>query len=320
MAARPLTANSETLRFDNPERAKAVILVAAFLAAFWQLFDFVPPNFGALVNAWVSNPDWSHGPIIPLFSAYLVYQRWDRIRRTPVQAAWVGVPVLVLGLAVYAYGLLVSLFGITRQVGMLITLAGIITTLFGVRIWRHVWVPYLFLLFAIPIPAGIYFQITHPLRELAARVAFATLGLIPGLSIERGDSIIQYTRSGISGTMVVADACSGMRSIMTLCALGVAVAFMSDRPAWQRLILIASCIPIAVLCNFVRVIVTCLIHIYVGPEYASGNYHLLLGLLVLGLALGIFLALGWVLSHLFVESAEDDDNGAPAPPQSQTAS
>lgn len=313
MAAQPLPRMAEApLDFGAAARVKAALIVIAFFAAFWSLLSFVPPIYGTLVNGWLSSSDWSHGPIIPFFSAYLVVQRWDQIRKTPVAFAWLGVPIIVFGLALYAFTVFgVVTFAFLRQIGMMVTLFGVVTTLLGVYIWRHAWVPYLYLFFAIPIPQEYYFKLTHPLRELAASIAYALLSLLPNLSIERSESLIQYTLGTVTGQIVVADACSGMRSLIVLCALGVAVAFVSDRPIWQRIILLASCIPIAIFCNMLRVIATCLIHIYIGPEYASGNYHMMLGLVVLGLALALFVALGWVLDHLVVEDdGGDDPDGA----------
>jgi len=224
-----------------------------------------------------------------------------------------GIPIMLLGFAIYLATLLgVVTFAFMRHIGMMTALAGVITGLFGVQMWRHVWLPYLYLFFAIPIPPEYYFRLTHPLREFAASIAYALLSLIPNLSILRSDSVIDYTYGATRGQIVVADACSGMRSLIVLCALGTAVAFVSERPVWQRIVLLASCVPIAIFCNIIRVIATCLIHIFVGPEYATGNYHMVLGLLVLGLALAMFLGLGWVLDHLIVEDDESAEPGATA--------
>lgn len=314
MAARPQIAAAEwRIAFGPIERLKAAIIVIAFFAVFWHVLDFIPPNYGSLVAAWVNNSDWSHGPIIPLFSAYLVYQNWERVRRSPVRGGWIGVAIMAVGLSAYWFVLLNPLFGIARELAMMLTLLGVIISSCGLPVLRHVWLPYLYLFFAIPIPQGVYFALTNPLRQLAAKVSYAVLSAVPGLTIERGDSIIAYTYKGVDGQMVVADACSGMRSIVTLCALGVAYAFLAERPLWQRIVLLASCIPIAIFCNMIRVIITCLLHIFVGPEYASGNYHTLLGLLVLGLAMCVFLGVGWVLNHLYIEADNEADSAASRP-------
>jgi exosortase len=189
---------------------------------------------------------------------------------------------------------------------MLICLLGVIIFLCGLPALRYLWLPWLYLFFAIPLPKRTYFQVTNPLRELAARVATAVLRLVPDLDINRSGSIIEYLYKQTTGQIGVADACSGMRSTITLCALGVAVTFMSERAWWQRLIMIAACVPIAVFCNTIRVTVTCALHIFIDPKYATGMYHMMLGLIMLLIAFGIFSGLGWLLNNFFVEDEESE--------------
>ena len=279
-----------------------MLIALAFIGVFWDLWP-------VLIDQWMV-ADWSHGPIIPLFSAYLVYQKWDQVRRSPVQHTWVGLPIILAGILLYVsslWGLL--LFGAVRPQAMLLCLLGVIIFLNGLPVMRYAWVPWLYLQFAIPLPKGVYFALTDPLRRLSATVATAILGLIPGLTIQRTGSTIEYMYNGVYGPPIdVADACSGMRSTITLCALGVAVAFMSDRPWWQRVIMVLACVPIATFCNFIRVTTTCYLHIFVDPKYAEGTYHTVLGLVLLLLAFGIFSGLGWILSNLVVE-----ERAEPAP-------
>ena len=221
----------------------------------------------------------------------------------------VGLLVLLTGLGTYLWTLAGGLlFAYARPLAMLVTLLGAIILLCGLPVLRYVWLPWLYLFFAIPIPQRIYFAMTDPLRRMAATVAATVLGAIPGLGLDlrRVGSNLEYTYGGTTGVIGVADACSGMRSTVTLCALGVAVAFMSERPAWQRVILVLACVPIATFCNFIRVTVTCWLHVFVDPKYASGEYHMMFGLVVILLAFGIFSGLGWVLNRLFVEEPESE--------------
>ena len=94
---------------------------------------------------------------------------------------------------------------------------------------------------------------------------------------------------------------------MAFLALGVAMAYLHERPAWQRAILLASTAPIAVLCNIVRVTATGFLYVLAGPRYTQGVYHDALGLAMLPLALGLYAALAWFMSSLFVD--EDDGCG-----------
>jgi exosortase len=301
MASAPKSLSPPTIEFDRPTQIRAAIVALAFIAVFYNvLLD--------LGHTWYHSPDWSHGWLIPLFSAYLVYLHWDQVRRATLRHTWVGLVIMLLTLVGYQYFLWVLPMDYPRAVMMMLCLAGVIIFLCGLTILRLVWVPWLFLFFAVPLPKSVYFTLTDPLRRMATVVATQVLSLFPNLDIEKVGSTIEYVYRGQSGELGVDDACSGMRSTMTLCALGVAVTFISDRPWWQRLIMVASCIPIAIFANFVRVTTTCVLHIFVDPKYAGGTYHTLLGLVTLLLAFGIFSGLGWLLSNLFVE----DDSPDPA--------
>jgi len=297
MATAP-TSPPVTLSFDRPAQVRAAILAVAFVAVFYGVLL-------SLQSRW-QTADWSHGWLIPLFSIYLVHLHWEQVRRSPVRHTWVGFVLMGAALLGYQFFLWVSPFSYPQAVMMLLCLLGIIIALCGLPIVWRIWVPWLYLFFAVPLPKGVYFDLTDPLRRMAALVATQVLRLFPNLEIEKVGSNIDYYYQGGHGTLGVADACSGMRSTMTLCALGVAVAFISDRPWWQRLIMIASCVPIAIFANFIRVTVTCLLHIFVDPKYATGTYHMVLGLVTLLIAFGIFSGLGWLLNHLFVEAPDTE--------------
>lgn len=303
MSTSPQTIAEPRISFDAQSRVQALIIAACFGGVFYNVFL-------DMSYTWVHDSNWSHGWMIPLFSAWLVYHNWSRIRATPIRAAWLGMPVMLGGLALYQYALFGIQIGYVRPFSMLICLLGVIILLCGVPAMRYLWVPWMYLFFAVPLPKGMYFAMTDPLRRLAASAATGLLGMAPALEIERKGSMIEYLYRGQFGVIGVEDACSGMRSTITLCALGVAVAFMSARPWWQRLIMIASCVPIATLANVLRVIITCGLMIFVDDKYATGTYHTVLGLVLLLLAFGLFSLLGWVLNNLFVEEDEADNTAA----------
>jgi exosortase len=110
-----------------------------------------------------------------------------------------------------------------------------------------------------------------------------------------------YNGQQVEPALNVADACSGMRLLMAFLALGVAMAYLHDRPIWQRLVLLVSTVPIAVFCNIVRVTITGFIYVLIAPEYAQGIYHDALGFAMLPLAFGLYSLLGWVMENLFIE-------------------
>ena len=104
----------------------------------------------------------------------------------------------------------------------------------------------------------------------------------------------------------VADACSGMRLLQAFVALGVAMAYLEYRPPVHRIILLFSTIPIAIICNIVRVLLTAVIHIYIGEQYAQGTLHTLLGLVMLLLAFGLYGLLAWLMEAMFIEDETDE--------------
>ena len=171
---------------------------------------------------------------------------------------------------------------------------------------RYAWLPIGFLVFAVPLPQRYYFRLTMPMRLLAANIAAALLELVKGLETTVNGVVISVVYNGrrMEPDLNVAEACSGMRLLMAFLALGVAMAYLHYRPIWQRLILLASTVPIAVLCNIVRVTVTGFIYVLVHPRYTQGVYHDLLGLAMLPLAFGLYGFLAWFISGLFIEETE----------------
>jgi exosortase len=141
------------------------------------------------------------------------------------------------------------------------------------------------------------------MRVLAATAATAMLNLVPGLDATANGVIIDIIYKGrhLEPGLDVAEACSGMRLLMAFFALGVAMAYLHYRPIWQRLVLLASTIPIAIICNIVRVTITGFIYVLLDPQYAQGIYHDLLGMAMLPLAFGLYGFLAWFMSNLLVE-------------------
>jgi len=307
MATTPTMPAPVTLRFDRAAQVRALIVGLAFSAVFYNVLL-------GLMHTWYEKPDWSHGWLIPFFSVYLVYLRWERVRRVRIAHTWVGLLLLLAALALYQYSVWGLVISYLRPLSLLLCLLGVIIFLCGLPIVREIWVPWLYLFFAVPLPPGVYFRLTDPLRRLSALVATSILDLFPSLDIEQVGSTISYVYQGQTGALGVADACAGMRSTITLCALGVAVTFVSERPWWQRVLMIAACVPIAVFANFIRVTITCVLHIFVDPRYAEGTYHTLLGLATLLIAFALFGGLGWLLNHLFVEEPSGAEQSAGGPP------
>lgn len=278
------------------------VVAALLIFIYWQ------PIRHTLVDRWIADGNWSHGWLIPIFSLYFLYSRREGLMRAvPNPTLW-GAPVVAASLVAFFWSAWWGRMAYPQALTLIPILVGLVLLLGGWNILRVVWFPIAFLLLAIPLPHGRYFQLTTPLRILASKASAAILPyLIPGLHTDAQAVVIDYIRPGIPpGQLNVEEACSGMRLLMAFITLGIAMAYLGDRPLWQRLVLVASCLPIALFCNIVRVTTTGYLSIMGHRDLAQGTAHQLLGIAMLVLALGLFALISYVLNHLFVEDRADE--------------
>ncbi|UCF00384.1 MAG: exosortase/archaeosortase family protein [Planctomycetota bacterium] len=270
---------------------------------FYYLFH---NEIQTVVRRW-SDPSWSHGFLIPLFSLYFINQQKNKILNLHTKPNYLGLVFIICCIMFYFFNTVSpSGFGYFRPISMIATLGAIVLFLGGWSLVKYTWLPIGFLVFAVPLPTRYYVSLTIPMRQLAAKLAATLLNLVNGLEAVASGVVIDVIYKGhrLEPPLNVAEACSGMRLLMAFLALGVAMAYLHYRPIWQRLILLASTIPIAIFCNVVRVTVTGFIYILIHPRYAQGLYHDLLGLGMLPLAFGLYGLLAWFLSSLFIEETE----------------
>jgi len=269
-------------------------------ALFYYLFQ---NEIETIVRKWYTDSSWSHGFLIPLFSLYFINQAKTEILNLKTNPNYLGLLFLIVGILFYPFNIVHLQYGYFRPIGMIATLGAIVLFLGGWRLVRYTWLPVVFLVFAVPLPQRYYFAITDPMRKLAAIVASTLLNLVNNMEATASGVVIDVIYKGVrlEPALNVAEACSGMRLLMAFLALGVAMAYLHYRPVWQRIILLASTIPIAIFCNIVRVTVTGFIYILIHPKYAQGVYHDMLGMLMLPLAFGLYGALAWFMSNLFME-------------------
>lgn len=284
---------------------KLMLVVIPFCALFHDILY-------RLIRYWITDPTWSHGFLIPLFSLYFLNQKKDRLLSLEPKPSFVGLVGLVLCIAFYPINFVQFQIAYFEFLLLIPAIISIVLFLGGWSILRTVWLPVAFLFFAIPLPDRYYKSITMPMQQFAAEVSSTVISWIPGIEATPSGTTIDVLYRGhpLVPSLDVAEACSGMRLLMAFVALGVAMAYLHQRPIWQRFVLLLSTIPIAILCNVIRVTITCLIYILWDPRYAQGIYHDLLGLLMLPLAFGLYGAIAWFMSNLFVEM--DDQQGPSA--------
>ncbi len=220
-----------------------------------------------LVTDWWQIPDFSHGFLVPIFSAYLVWTKRDVLRETVASPSWGGVAVVAAGLLVLFLGVYGAEMFLSR-ISLVVLLGGLILSFGGRQFLKELQFPLLVLLLAIPIPAILFSQITFPLQILASKLASDLLPVF-GVPVLREGNVIQLS----SLSLEVAEACSGIRSLMSLFTLSVFFGYFMEKSVARRTVLALASIPIAIAANAVRIFGTGMCVQYWNPDKAQGFFH-----------------------------------------------
>ena len=250
-----------------------------------------------LVGQWWSDPNFSHGFFVPLFSAFVIWQERHRLASITPQPSWGGLIVLLAGLMELIVGRLGAELFLDRS-SLLLVLAGVVVLFLGWNLFRAVLFPWAFLLLMIPIPQIVFNQITFPLQLLASKVAAAVLPLL-GVPILREGNVINLP----SMALEVAEACSGIRSLMSLVTLAIMYGYLMERRIWVRWLLALASVPIAVAANSIRIIGTGLLVQYWDADKAEGYFHASWGWIIFVISLIMLYALHGLIRILFPEKA-----------------
>lgn len=285
----PLLSTREgRLHFNLPRwQALAMLLLIGWLYA---------RILANLVLQWVgphSDPNFAHGIFVPIFAAFVLWQGRKRLQSMASVPSWTGLPLVLLSLLVLVLGVLGADIFLPR-VSLLILLAGLILLFQGWTFFRAVLFPWAFLSLAIPIPALIITRVTFPLQLLAARLASTLLEWV-GVPVLREGNMITLAAMQLD----VAEACSGIRSLLTLVTLAIIYGYLLESRNWVRVVLACAAVPIAVAANSFRVFGTGLLVQYGHAEQAEGFYHAVSGLLIFAVALIMLFAVHRVISLVF---------------------
>lgn len=230
-----------------------------------------------------------------------------------------GLGTLVGGLALTAYGIHPGYNHYVQELGMVLALFGTVLTLCGWRVMGVAWFPIVFLVCALPWPSLVYTKVAIPLQNLAAQVAVIVMNIAQVDAVVEGTRIVISKATGVR-VLNVAEACAGMRSLMTFITIGTAMAFLSlSRPMWQKLIIVASAVPIAIICNVMRVSAQGLVDVYITEAATEGFTHGLVGLIMLIPAFFMLLGVGWILDQVIVEEEDETKAVDTAPAGAETA-
>jgi exosortase len=262
-------------------RARTFASVAIVAVALFWVYGGV---LASLARQWASDDNYSHGFFVVPLAAFFAWERRGRLRRAPIHPSPFGLLVIAAGLAVLLAGLFGAELFLTR-VSLLFLLAGIILFMWGADHLRALAFPLAFLLLMIPLPAIIFNKIAFPLQLLASRVG-ETVIAAAGIPVFREGNVLQLS----SQTLEVAEACSGIRSLVSLLMLAIVLGYFTERRTGRRVLIALAAIPIAIAANAARVAGTALAAEWISPAAADGFFHAFSGWLMFVVAFAGLLA------------------------------
>jgi exosortase D (VPLPA-CTERM-specific) len=250
------------------------------------------------------DPNFEHGIFVPFFALFVLWHDRNTIKAIMPNPSWAGLPLIVLSMFVLVLGVLGADIFLPR-VSLLILLAGLVILFEGWKFFRAVLFPWAFLILMIPIPALLINRVTFPLQMLASRLATGLLQLV-GVPVLREGNMITLPAMQLD----VAEACSGIRSLLSLVTLAIIYGYLMETRKWVRVALVCAAIPIAVAANAFRIFGTGMLVWWGYEDKAEGFYHGLSGLLIFVVALILLFAVHRLIS-LFSMARK---NGSPVAP------
>jgi len=243
------------------------------------------PILARLARQWWTDPNFSHGFFVPAFSLYVLWQNRDKLRAVDRAPSSWGLLLVLFSLGILTLGVFGAELFLSR-ISLVLLLAGMVIFLYGWPMLRATVFPLAFLVLMVPIPSIVLNQITFPLQIFASKLSAALLPLL-GVPVLREGNVINLPAMPLE----VADACSGIRSLLSLTCLAVMYGYLLEKRIGIRVLLALASIPIAVVANSFRIVGTGLLVQYWDPDKAEGFFHAFSGWLIFVVSLLMLFAL-----------------------------
>lgn len=319
--------------YSVPRHAwQPLLIIAAIAFVYWNVLM-------RLGGFWWEDPNYSHGLLIPFIIGYILWAEREPLARAPQRPAvwWGGLAVACAVLLLWMGTVGAELF--TQRTSLVLLIAGIVIYFWGFRVLRFIAVPLLLLALAIPIPTIIFNKIAFPLQLFASSCAVWAMRLF-NIPVLRDGNVIELMplNSMTTKKLEVVEACSGIRSLMTLVTLAVVYAYFTSPKkmdgggtagnwlarhyaAVRAVVLVIAAVPIAIIANALRVSGTGVLARYYGTQVADGFFHSFSGWVVYVVALVLLFACGWILDRANPQRDGGDDGGGAvvAPPTAAAA-
>ncbi|MBI2297594.1 MAG: exosortase [Armatimonadetes bacterium] len=292
----------DRLRGTGPAAGGQAVIPAAATLALAALFAY-HASLGWIVAGWRQNPYYSHGPLVPLLAAWLLWRSRGAIRAAERRTWWPGLAVAAVAALCYAVGHLRDI-NVAVAASLYLMLHAAVLTIAGPRVYRAAWFPLAFLAFAVPVPQLLIYDYSFPLQLVSARLAPLLPSLPTGAS-----AFATGERMWLDGQeYVVGVQCSGFKAVLGLVMVGLLVAWLTDTDRRRKVVIALLAAPLAVLANVVRLFLILVVGRLWGHDFAVGRFHDVSGFLMLFVAVGLLLG-----AARLVVGREADLAGAPAP-------
>jgi len=262
-------------------------LAACFLWSYWN------PTIVSLWGLWMRSDEFSSGLLVPFLAVYALWVRWHRLEGVAIR------PAVAWGLAAFAAAQAVRFFGLWLMYGsaenlsLVMTIWALVLLLFGWKVIWRVWPVLAFLLLMLPFPHRVQAWITVPLQRWATSSAVFGLEML-GFEVTRMGNIIELNGASVA----VAEACNGLRMLTAFVVIAALVALVVERRPWEKAIVITSSVPIAFMCNTLRLVITAIAFTQLNTELWEERFHDFGGLAMMPLALGMVLGELWLLKRI----------------------
>jgi len=267
------------------------VLAGALFVFFFRHFFIETARYAVL------DDNWSHAPVVPLVSLYMLHRRRTALAALPMRSDWRGLPLMAGGMLLYFFGIYPISNVMIRGWAMIFTLFGMLWLLTGPKM-RMLWFPVLYLGFGVKVGDRLWTPLSMGLQRVAAESSAVLLQALGVDATVRGTTIELWQGAPTGALLNVAEACSGLRMLMAFVAMGAAVVYVSSRPWHVRFIVLLLTVPIALLINILRVTLLGLLF-ESHPDWVHGTPHLVIGFLMLFAGLALFLMAERLVDHLF---------------------
>lgn len=272
-------------------RLRLAVLLALVGWAYWTTLQDV-------ARRWTFDPLYSHGWLVPAFAALLLWLRKDMLQGAVLHPSLWGLTVVAAAAAMRVVPLWFG-FSVLDRYSLIPTLCGVCLAAGGWAALRWAWPAICFLVFMLHLPAGLDQWLANPLQRVATLASTNALQTL-GFFAEAEGNVILLSDSELG----VVEACSGLRMFVTFCAMTTAVAVLMKRSWIQKVIVVASALPLAMICNIARITLTGVVRETLGERMAQLVFHDLAGWLMIVLALALLGLEMFVLGKLFVPIAD----------------